>query len=433
MGAPTKTLRLLLVEEPDLRALEERLHSHEVFVADSFERAGDVLRRKTLDVVIADERRLEVLRLAARLQPVARRIMCGGDPPEQLERLLEKQTIHHFFSPGDPQLTGVLETLAGGPLAARPPAPTAGGAVEVRCESWSQFAERYAEDIKHGGLLIQTDSPPDVNTELEVRILLPDDHSLQLQARVVHVIAEGARPGVGVQLLDLDDERRREIQRLIELGRRHTGETAPGRTASQEAMLRRLLAEREALGQQDELAILGLDAPDPRAARRAFHRLSKRYHPDRFGKYEDAEIDRLATEIFIQIKRAFTRVSRTGTTQEQAAPVVAPAPAPPQEQVEAGPSFKVALRRIANEEYGEAQQELERILAQDGGNTEAQKWLYLIQARQLRRRGADREALAKYHAVLKLDARNPEAVEEVRAICDARCRAARPLGRPTGD
>jgi uncharacterized protein (TIGR02266 family) len=473
MGAPRKTLRVLLVddEEHHRRALEKRLSSHEVFVAGSYDQAGDVLRRKTLDVVISDNRMpgpsgLEVLQLAARLQPDARRIMFSGKPPENLQRLLERETIHHFFPKGeDQQLIDLIETLAGGPASElrRSARFASDGPVEIRCESWGQFIKTYTKDINHGGLFIQTGTPPPVNTELEVRISLPAGHSLQLTARVVHLItperaaAEGLTAGVGVQFLGLDERHRSQIQTLVELARQHAGqgdarrsppaaapdpprparppdaeETAPRRSAEQNEMIRRLRTELNRIKAQDELAILGLDQPDAQAAKRAFHRLSKRYHPDTFGKYGDPEIDRLATEIFIVMKRALTRVRQTTLQQ---VPRVASSPAPPRKtaQPEAEiPSLKKALQRIAREQYVEAAQELERILAEDAKNTAAQTWLYLVQARQLRAKGADREALAKYHAVLKLDERNLEAVKEVRDICEARRRMTRPLRRPKG-
>lgn len=381
----------------------------------------------------------------------------------------------------------------------------AGELLEVRCESWAQFVKSYSKDISSGGLFIQTGTPPPLYSDLEIKIHLPEGSSLHLTARVVHLItperaaSEGGKPGVGVQFLDLDERRRRHIRALVELARTRAEQHEPGpsrptpekpvpatppdasrppkkraggverpkENKEEQDLLHQLRAELAGVKERDDLAILGLSsgspgAPDPQAAKEAFYRLSKRFHPDLYGRYNNPEISRLATEIFILMKRAFTRLSQTKkwpTSPSASTPKVSP-PAPPPPARSKRPtgdrpasrrqrptasmgtaqrsggreltdrSLSRALQHIARERYPEAKQALEQVLSEQPGHTEARTWLCLVQARQLLASGDEEEALAMYEAVLRLDERNLEAVKAVREIYEARRSRQRSERRP---
>src|SRR3954453_21952644 len=93
--------------------------------------------------------------------------------------------------------------------------------LQVRCESWGEFAELYAADVSRGGMFIITDRPLPILSEVEVALRLPEGHEVQLKATVVHVIApeqaarENKKAGLGVQFTNIDPLRKRQIQQLV--------------------------------------------------------------------------------------------------------------------------------------------------------------------------------------------------------------------------
>ena len=95
----------------------------------------------------------------------------------------------------------------------------------VRCDSWAEFVQHYATDISQGGMFIVTDEPPEVLSEIDVQMSLPEGHDVLLRAQVVHVVdgaqaARDGRPaGIGVQFLALDAVRKAQIRQLIEFAR----------------------------------------------------------------------------------------------------------------------------------------------------------------------------------------------------------------------
>jgi uncharacterized protein (TIGR02266 family) len=95
----------------------------------------------------------------------------------------------------------------------------------VRCESWGEFVERYAFDISQGGMYIVTDEVPEILSELDVVLQLPEGHEIQLRASVVHVVdaqraqIDGREQGVGVQFIHLDAPRKAQIHQLVEYAR----------------------------------------------------------------------------------------------------------------------------------------------------------------------------------------------------------------------
>lgn len=97
--------------------------------------------------------------------------------------------------------------------------------IAVRCETWREFAERYADDIASGGLYLGLASPPELLSLVEVVLQLPEAVEIALRARVVQVLSSeqaaniGKQPGVGLELLDIDAERKRQVMQLIEFAR----------------------------------------------------------------------------------------------------------------------------------------------------------------------------------------------------------------------
>lgn len=95
----------------------------------------------------------------------------------------------------------------------------------VRCDSWNEFVQHYATDISQGGMFIVTDDPPELMSDIEVQMSLPEGHDVMLRAQVVHVIdkaqaeRDGRPAGIGVQFLNLDAMRKAQIHQLVEFAR----------------------------------------------------------------------------------------------------------------------------------------------------------------------------------------------------------------------
>ena len=88
----------------------------------------------------------------------------------------------------------------------------------VRFRTARDFVLEHATNISRGGIFIQTDDPPPLDTAVQVEIQLPDDvASVTTNGIVVHrqLAVGGKQPGVGVQFIDSGDEFRDRIDRYM--------------------------------------------------------------------------------------------------------------------------------------------------------------------------------------------------------------------------
>jgi hypothetical protein len=94
-------------------------------------------------------------------------------------------------------------------------------------------------------------------------------------------------------------------------------------------LVRALVSEAESLKRLNPFLVLGIgyEATD-NDVRAAFGELTKRYHPDRFARYDSTELRNVAAEIFILIRDAYRRVcdeaSRTQVLTSLGRPTAAP-------------------------------------------------------------------------------------------------------------
>jgi tetratricopeptide (TPR) repeat protein len=94
----------------------------------------------------------------------------------------------------------------------------------------------------------------------------------------------------------------------------------PDAAAAEFDLVQALEAELTGLRGMNPFQVLnvGYEADDA-TVRGAFNELTKKYHPDRFARYQSERVRALASDIFIVIKEAYTK----------AAPAPQPAPSPP--------------------------------------------------------------------------------------------------------
>jgi uncharacterized protein (TIGR02266 family) len=209
----------------------------------------------------------------------------------------------------------------------------------VAIASWSEMVALYTKDISCGGMFVQTDAPPEHETQVAVQLLLPDGAgALEFEGVVVHVVtaeqaeATESTAGFGLQFSDLTPERRRALQLFIEqaeVAATHAGATGPapqarGSTAlpsdrgsplrltlseAEHQQLHALRAELAAMKVRGDLEVLGLqDAADLDELRDAFERQARRWHPSRVPRDAPSEIHRLVAEIFLRIEQAYRQL-----------------------------------------------------------------------------------------------------------------------------
>jgi hypothetical protein len=81
--------------------------------------------------------------------------------------------------------------------------------------------------------------------------------------------------------------------------------------AEQAQIVAELRAELTKLQGKTAWTALGLDADAPlSAAKEAFLRMSKRFHPHKFARHDSLAITKLATEVFIAYKRAYSVLTK---------------------------------------------------------------------------------------------------------------------------
>jgi hypothetical protein len=194
--------------------------------------------------------------------------------------------------------------------------------------------------------------------------------------------------------------------------------------------------------QQDDFAMLGIaEGSTTEAATSAFLELTKRYHPDLFARYEDPAIKQMATEIFVRLHNARSRIRdremRLAKEQSKAAAPKPsePAAAPDDSRLSAAPEmtaeerFAQALQHAAHHRNREAERLLLAALTEQPGNMTGKVWLLIVRARQAKAAGRLDEAAAEYEKVLALDPHNVEAADELRSLPGAWRRTKALIGR----
>ena len=92
----------------------------------------------------------------------------------------------------------------------------------VRFATVEDFVLEYAANISAGGVFVQTNDPPPLETVVKVEMELPGSGPVQARGRVVHRVSledgakRGTPPGMGVQFIDASDEFREKIDSAIE-------------------------------------------------------------------------------------------------------------------------------------------------------------------------------------------------------------------------
>jgi tetratricopeptide (TPR) repeat protein len=236
--------------------------------------------------------------------------------------------------------------------------------IKLRVASWTQLESIYRKDLSRSAVFLKSTNPPPIGTKVRINLTLPSETLIILGGEVaVHVPPgglDGRGPGVDVRLQAvpqsamwliesaLSTAQKREVSAAKKLPVASTSQALRQKAApptvlpraptptpvpvfepSDEASLedgaslveaeRELVAalagELEALRPMNPFQVLGVgyDTGDQQV-RDAFAGLTKKYHPDRFARFESREAREHASEIFILIRDAYRQI---GTEAER--------------------------------------------------------------------------------------------------------------------
>jgi uncharacterized protein (TIGR02266 family) len=348
--------------------------------------------------------------------------------------------------------------------------------LQVRCDSWGEFAELYAADVSRGGMFIVTERPLPILSEVEVALRLPEGHEVQLQATVVHVIdpeqaaRENKKPGLGVQFTHVDALRKRQIQQLVlfatEAGSgfdtgatlasrmfeaaasippsrvfdalpdqpadplRSTGERGPGDARSTGEMPPSGRAPARSSGQ-----------PSPRVSMRAGtsvnpgeRRASRRTGEQPIGAStsvnpEEKRTTRRTGDEYVRGTSQAPGTSERPKTGNSLPAIEPPEEAAPKQLKPLDPArLKLGMTHVAHRRFDQAIRVFEELVA-ESGDKQAQYWLHMSRARHQLKNNDDDGAAMHYQKALEIDESNHEARKFVRQHSTKKRLTALPFGR----
>jgi len=99
--------------------------------------------------------------------------------------------------------------------------------VRVEYREVDELFSEFARNVNEGGIFVESDTPPERGTTIDLRFKLPGgDEPIRVKGTVVHVSnGDGAEPpGMGIEFENLDAAARQRIDELV----RKLRATAPG-------------------------------------------------------------------------------------------------------------------------------------------------------------------------------------------------------------
>jgi curved DNA-binding protein CbpA len=210
--------------------------------------------------------------------------------------------------------------------------------IKLRCASWQQLATIYKRDLSRGTMFLKAVTPPPIGTPVHIDLAMPSATVIELTGVVQRHLDDPQR-GVGVELLLapiptgsvwLIENALASVPPMT--GISPTLNDSADLTAAERDLIRALVSEAESLKKLNPFLVLGVgyEATDAEV-RAAFGELTKRYHPDRFARYESAEVRQVSAEIFILIRDAYRRLGDAAARSQllQSLGKAASAPPPP--------------------------------------------------------------------------------------------------------
>jgi hypothetical protein len=212
--------------------------------------------------------------------------------------------------------------------------------IKLRCASWQQLATIYRRDLSKGTMFLKASSQPPLGTLVRIDLTLPSSTVIELAGVIVkHVVDPARGAGVELQLEPLPTNSVWLIESALAAEKKVRAATAqPTASATEDSvvsgstralsegqdiaeaeteLVKALEAECESLRKLNPFLVLSVpyDSTDE-AVRAAFGELTKRYHPDRFARYQSVKLRQVAAEIFIIIRDAYRKLADASGRQQ---------------------------------------------------------------------------------------------------------------------
>lgn len=245
--------------------------------------------------------------------------------------------------------------------------------IKLRCASWQQLATIYRRDLSRGAMFLKAATQPPIGTVVRIDLELPSATVIELSGTIVKHVVDPQR-GTGVELR-LDPLPTRSVW-LIESAlaaetkvRAASSSGVPEETqsappsgpvraitegedvaAAETELVRALEAEVESLRKLNPFLVLGVgyEASDA-DVRAAFGELTKRYHPDRFARYQSVQLRQVAAELFILIRDAYRKLADSASRAQVLAsigPKAPPVRAPSQPRAQVVTTSRIPVQGV---------------------------------------------------------------------------------------
>jgi hypothetical protein len=207
--------------------------------------------------------------------------------------------------------------------------------IKLRCASWQQLATIYKRDLSRGLMFLKASTQPPLGTIVRIDLELPSATVIELHGTIVkHVVDPQRGTGVDLELQPLPTKSVWMIESALAAENKVRAQTgsevsqpAPAKPtelsdgeavgAAEAELIRALDAEAESLKKLNPFLVLGVGyETTDEAVRHAFGELTKRYHPDRFARYQSQRLRAVAAEIFILIRDAYRRLADDQSRQQ---------------------------------------------------------------------------------------------------------------------
>ena len=210
----------------------------------------------------------------------------------------------------------------------------AGLSIKLRCASWQQLATIYRRDLSRGSMFLKASQQPPIGTLVRIDLELPSASVIELSGVIVkHVTDPQKGSGVDLKLEPLPTKSVWMIESALaadskvraDQASKSGGPAEPQASTSgpirqidegsdvasaEDELLAALEAEAESLRKLNPFLVLGVGYETTDAdVRAAFGELTKRYHPDRYARYQSPKLRQIAAEIFILIRDAYRKLA----------------------------------------------------------------------------------------------------------------------------
>lgn len=235
----------------------------------------------------------------------------------------------------------------------------AGLSIKLRCASWQQLATIYRRDLSRGAMFLKASTQPSLGTAVRIDLELPSATVIELNGVIEkHVVDAQRGAGVELKLEPLPTKTVWLIESALaaetKVRAQSQGGAAPSPAstsgpqtaisdgqevaAAEQDLIRALEAECDSLRRLNPFLVLGIGYETTDAdVRAAFGELTKRYHPDRFARYQSPQLRGLAAEIFILIRDAYRKLADPEGRAQVIASIGAKTPVRPQTPVRGTP------------------------------------------------------------------------------------------------